>query len=390
MRKGFWGLTATLLLLWGTTEPKAAPAPAQAAPTIPNLMAHWGFEQAAGGPSTDGSGNGNTGTHVGNPAVGAASSFPGSTQSLTFSQAGTTRVDVADSPSLSLTGSLTLAAWVNVTDAANQHGIIEKHDGGGGFFLRLNANEYVGFTLFGAGGVETGAIGTSPRVIPLGQWVHVAATYNTVGNAMIMYVNGNPDPTTGTASGPPVDGTATLRLGRDYGANGLNGMMDEARIYNRALSKEEIDVLRFGQPPATGMILTPVAGGVQVDWSAPAPAVANVNLTYAVLVGDTASGPWTLDAQNITGTTHIVDGLPSTQPFFFQVIAVSVVASAGTTPASATPLAAGPPPPPHTTDHEEGLLDGKCECGTVRGAGTTALWAGLVLALGAILAARRR
>jgi MYXO-CTERM domain-containing protein len=383
MRNGWWVLAAAVAL-GGAREPGATTALLQAAPTIPNLAAHWGLEEAAGGPALDSSGNANTGTHAGSPTVGGPSPFPGSTRSLGFSQAGSTRVEVTDSPSLSLTGSFTLAAWINTTDATNQQAVIEKWtdtDPGGGYFLRLSGSEYLSFAVFSTSGVNQG-ISSSPRVVPLGSWVHVAGTYDSTSGAMRMYVNGTQDPSTGTAT-PPGDTSAQLRLGRDYGANGFNGLIDEARIYNKALTPGEISVLMNGQAPASAVTGVPSIGSIALSWVAP-PAITGVTVTYAVSMSTSSTGPWTLVAQGVPGTSTTVNGLLPLD-YYFQVVAVSVVASGPATSTSIRP----PDPTPRTNDHEEGLLDGDCACGSSVGAPAAGLWAAL-LALGAATFGRRR
>jgi MYXO-CTERM domain-containing protein len=383
MHRGWWVALGALILA-GTAEPATVSLQA-APPTIPNLVAHWGLEEQTGTTADDDSGNANDGTHFNAPVISTnVSPFPGSTRSLQFSQAGGTRVDVPDSPSLSLTGSFTLAAWINTGDTANQQAIIEKWtdtDPGGGYFLRLNANENLSFSVFNPQGGAQG-ISSTPRVVPLGAWAHVAGTFNSTTGQMTMYVNGAADPSTGTAVAS-ADTTAQLRLGRDYGGNGFNGLMDEARIYNKALTAGEISVLMNGQAPASALTGVPTFGSIALSWTAP-PAIAGVTVTYAVYMSTSPGGPWTLVTQGVTGTSYTVNGL-SPQDYYFQVVAVSVVASGPATSTSIRP----PDPTPRTNDHEEGLLDGKCACGSSVGAPAAGLWAAL-LALGTATLGRRR
>jgi len=384
MRKGWWGLIAAILL-WGTTEPKAATAPLQAALTIPNLVAHWNLEETSGSLANDAGPNNLDGAHVGSPVISTtASPFPGSTRSLQLTQTANPRmfVQVPDAPSLGLTGSFTLAAWINVTGGDAQHGILEKFDdAGGGYFLRLGSAENLKMCLFTPTGTpQEAGMGSA---IPAG-WQHAAGTYDAGLQTMRVYLNGAQVAQLGPVVGTG-DSTNPLIIGRDYGPNGLNGFIDEPRIYDKALSAGELTVLMNGQAPVSGLTGVPGTGSVQLTWNAP-PAIADVAVTYAIYQGTSTLGPWTLLTQAHSTTSYLVTGLPPT-PVFFQVVAVSVVASAPTTSTSTTPLN----PQPRTNGHEEGLFGDKCACGSsVGGTGTTALWAGLVLALGAILAARRR
>jgi hypothetical protein len=73
-----------------------------------------------------------------------------------------------------------------------------------------------------------------------GEWAHIAATF--YGSNVVLYLNGNPIK---TCSG------VTLSTGSDYRRIGtrinnswwFNGLIDEVRIYNRALSASEIKAL---------------------------------------------------------------------------------------------------------------------------------------------------
>ena len=73
---------------------------------------------------------------------------------------------------------------------------------------------------------------------PLGVWSHVAATYD--GATTRLYVNGDE---VGNAAGPASIATNSLSLGigaDSVGDSGLDGSMDDVRLYDRALSPTEI------------------------------------------------------------------------------------------------------------------------------------------------------
>src|SRR6185295_9152574 len=163
-------------------------------------------------------------------------------------------------------------------------GIIEKWDyttaAINGYMMRLNSANYLSFAVCGPAN-NTG-ISTAPRAITTNTWTHVACTYDSLTQAMTMYVNGVADPTTGSnVTGAPTDGVSDLHIGADYGANNFGGNIDEARIYSRSLSQPEVDVLRtMVQPPATSPL---ILGGNQVDlsWTAPTNA-GSVNVVYSI------------------------------------------------------------------------------------------------------------
>ena len=158
-------------------------------------------------------------------------------------------VSVPDSPSISLTGPFTLTAMIRINRNDIQQAIMEKYDqpGVNGYILRLSGGKLAAYicdpTLFGA---NHGIIGAT--TVSTGIWHSVAAVYD--GSTLKVYLDGILDGTVATTT-TPTDGAASLKIGaRGDDANvRLDGLMDEVRIYNRALSSSEIP--RGDGPPAT-------------------------------------------------------------------------------------------------------------------------------------------
>jgi hypothetical protein len=97
-----------------------------------------------------------------------------------------------------------------------------------------------------AGGPDRGIQGTLPR-LPLNVWSHIAVTYTTAAgpasSTLRFYVNGALVRTLTTAVNQNIlAGTQPLRIGNSNASisEGFNGLIDEIRIYNRALSATEI------------------------------------------------------------------------------------------------------------------------------------------------------
>ena len=98
-----------------------------------------------------------------------------------------------------------------------------------------------------------------------------------------------------------------------------------------------------------------------------------------------SGGGTTMSLGTQTGTTYSDGtGTPGTS-YDYTVAAANIVGNRTSTD-TGTPLVA-PPPPPRANDHEEGLVDGKCECGSLP-AGPSLLLPGLAALL--ILAAALR
>jgi len=318
---------------------------------VPNLVGYWCMDGPVPDTTTiarDSSGNDNHGTYTsGATIMSAAPPVPaGNLKSFALTQASAQYISVPDSPSLSITGSLTVAAWIRPTiNSSLQEGIIEKWDEPGvtgGYSFRLDANENLSFEVCSASGAS--GVSTAPRSIPLNVWTHVAGVYSQSAGTITNYVDAAADPTVGTGIAAPTDGSNALRIGDDHGANAFNGNLDEVRIYNRALTAAEIAILKNGQPAPTALIATPGTNQVQLAWTAASNA-ATVPVQYSVLRG-LSSGTYDTVFNNVLATTYTDSSVTAGTPYYYEVVAVSVMASAPSNEQSATPAAGAPAPPP--------------------------------------------
>jgi hypothetical protein len=180
---------------------------------------------------TDASGQNNTGTIAGATRI-ASGKFGGA---LSFD--GTSAwVTVADAASLDLTTGMTVEAWVRPTALTGWRSVVMKESGAGLAYALYSGND----ALRPAGYVnineDIGVTGTSAMVLDI--WTHLAFTYD--GSTLRMFVNG------AEVSAQPAAGAATttagvLRIGGNaYWGEYFRGMIDEVRLYNRALTATEI------------------------------------------------------------------------------------------------------------------------------------------------------
>ncbi|MEM7030805.1 MAG: LamG-like jellyroll fold domain-containing protein [Chloroflexota bacterium] len=135
--------------------------------------------------------------------------------------------------------SFTAMAWVNlahITEHQTIFGTEARTDRHGLHLTIYNGKPYFGF--FGA---DNTTFGSTP--LNTNQWYHVTWRYDKVKQTQTMFVNGQLD-TTG-AGRSPFKGVGTVQLGRALGDWNLtfNGAIDEANIYDRALTNEEIALL---------------------------------------------------------------------------------------------------------------------------------------------------
>jgi uncharacterized repeat protein (TIGR01451 family) len=157
-------------------------------------------------------------------------------------------VDIPDSDSLDITEEITLEAWVRINAFSTSEGLhmlilgkdsaTERSYGIGVDLTWANPRKPF-FVLFGTGGGYDIVWGTT-ELTP-NTWYHLVGVADN--SSLKLYLNGNLESTTSRTIGPIYAGTADLNVGaREYpdARCFFNGIIDEARIYNRALSQPEV------------------------------------------------------------------------------------------------------------------------------------------------------
>ncbi|MGH2969280.1 MAG: LamG-like jellyroll fold domain-containing protein, partial [Solirubrobacteraceae bacterium] len=200
------------------------------APGAGHPVASYGFEEAAGDVATDQYG-GNDGTidgatRVDNGVFGRALSFESSGDI----------VSAPEDSSLHVGSGMTLEAWVKPTAATDWRTVIFRESAGGlDYALYSNTPDDVPHAHLGNNG-ESGADGQHD--VDPGQWTHLSATYD--GNLLRLYVDGElagAKALSGDLSEAP--GPLTIGANHVWGEE-FRGLIDEVRVYNRALTREEI------------------------------------------------------------------------------------------------------------------------------------------------------
>ncbi len=220
------GLTANTIYVYrvvafdaiGNVSTQSSSASATTPPPVTTgPVAWWKFDETSGTTASDSSGNNYTGTLVNGPVwttgkIGNALSFDGVNDYVS-----------ANIPSLS---SITISAWVRTPIPGSTLRIID-------------ANWTVPLLRFDNSSVQF--IGnvflTSNTTFLANQWYHLVAVGDANGHKL--YVNGSLDNSNSTAytasNGNPILIGGSLDL--------FNGLIDDVRVYNRALSQSEIQTL---------------------------------------------------------------------------------------------------------------------------------------------------
>ncbi|WP_425391337.1 LamG-like jellyroll fold domain-containing protein [Ekhidna sp.] len=142
---------------------------------------------------------------------------------------GDDNITVADDPTISPTGNITLEAWINLTSVGAFHTIIGKYDGTeGGYLLRVNNSNFVEFHTMDDN--TTSSVATGSTALSASTWYHVAGVFD--GSELRVYVNGVLDGAL-TDTRNPKDGSSALIIGEAFGGIlDFNGSLDEVRIWN--------------------------------------------------------------------------------------------------------------------------------------------------------------
>lgn len=155
-------------------------------------------------------------------------------------------VKVLDSASLNITsGGITVAAWVYPTKTDAAQYIVEKYSASAGFRLFIRAANIWGYGFVG----DLDTIDASGNEVDFNTWNFVVITYDYNTKTARIYVNGELQGETTKDVGIIDTSGLDLYIGSsDGGSLFFGGIIDEVRIYARALTEEEIRELYEGRP----------------------------------------------------------------------------------------------------------------------------------------------
>ncbi|MEI8122440.1 MAG: DUF2341 domain-containing protein [bacterium] len=139
-------------------------------------------------------------------------------------------ISVPDSPSISVTGSLTLEAWMNGSSFTGYRNILNK-DGNSAYRFRVDSSgTKLWLLLKDSGALETLS---ASYTFSTGIWYHVATRADLINKKVYFYVNGMQVGTPQTTTKGTISDTAgALLLGAYSESSGetFNGVLDEIRI----------------------------------------------------------------------------------------------------------------------------------------------------------------
>lgn len=225
-------------------------------------VAHYTFDD---GTAADTSGNGQNGT------LQNGATIDGTTSNKYLSLDGSN--DRVDLGTWEVVGDkLSISAWVWLDQNQNDQRVISKStdtsNQNWALFVRTQGD--VGFRITPEGGSLNGLYTQGNFTMPTGEWVHLVATYD--GSTRKIFANGV-ERTSGAFTGNIQTGTQRVVIGDNEptGSRPWNGKIDDVRVYDRALTQNEIGELYLlipeGAPEPPEPDTTPPTDPTLVDSS---------------------------------------------------------------------------------------------------------------------------
>lgn len=213
------------------------------------MVGMWALNEASGN-ANDASGNQNTLTESSTVTRVAGKFANGGDYESTESD----YHYIADNSLLSLTSSLSLAAWIKPesTTASTAFDIAGKWDGSNESYLLQQYGDEIRFYIDSS----SNYVETSSANLSTGVWTHVLGVYDANSATAKIYINGIEAATTTTGTIPTSvgDDAGRFHIGAEdsttSAANFYDGVLDEVRIYNKTLGFQEASQLANYAPEA--------------------------------------------------------------------------------------------------------------------------------------------
>jgi len=223
-------------------------------PSDANKVGHWTFEEGTGSTVGDTSGNNYHGTAEGDCAwvAGKVGSY-----AMDFDGGWVVVEDEGNTPKLRMKHYVSVMAWIYLDGPAGSDNrlVIKGEDDEETFGLEVDGEDGLAFIFRDSNDPENVVSINCGYALSPYEWIHVAGTYDH--NEQTCYVSGVAE--NSETRGPielltdPNDGMGIAGRYGDSGTGGrFDGLIDDVRVYDRALSRAEIAWLASD---GTGMIL---------------------------------------------------------------------------------------------------------------------------------------
>ena len=250
-------LTGAAILALANTGPPASMVSAELNtiptfefPSTGGLVGHWKFDEIAGTTAADSSGNGNDGTHTNSPTI--STTLPSAmntsnVRSLSFD--GSDDYVKSTTEAFKFTTDFTVSVWAKADTQKKWARIVDYSTFSSprnGWFLGWNdSNQIYEWRLDDVGGGDGTVVSGT---ITLGQWYHLTGVYSKTEETYTLYVNGasvDSATTSGTQDYSSIDdlGIGARLNPTTTTTEFFDGLIDDVRIYNKALTAAEVKAL---------------------------------------------------------------------------------------------------------------------------------------------------
>jgi PKD repeat protein len=202
--------------------------------------------------------NDSVGSNNGTLHGGATYAAGKSGQAFSFDGAGGCYLNIPYNDGLDIQGSLSVSGWVYLRNSSG----IRLIAGRAGSTQLYSSDGSLHFVVY-SGGTPYHVISTA---LTINSWHYVSGVFDGTGGVSKIYIDGALNNTSSSIPGQPDSSAAPYEIGgfSAYGAN-LDGLVDELKIYNRALNAGEVANLagfnfisQTGMPLSTTIVSNPV------------------------------------------------------------------------------------------------------------------------------------
>jgi len=233
--------------------PALAQAPGDCGESTTSLDSHWDLDEASG-PRI-------------NSIIGGSALIPGPSDppnapghivnAVDLERGNSEYLQASGGDPLDLSGtSFTLVGWINPESISTNRIITSKYDYGDNlrsYEITYTASDQIRLYVSSDGTTGGRVAIDGSTVLSTGQWYHVAAVFDSAAQEGRVYVNGVLDGSASTGfssvlSNPSVDFLLGAEFNSGTVVNHYDGLLDEWRVYRRALSGPEISTLHTCNP----------------------------------------------------------------------------------------------------------------------------------------------
>ncbi len=202
------------------------------------LVGYWHFDEGTGASIYDSSGFSNTGAATGTTWLSASSCRAG--PCLDFDGVN----DYINLPNaVEKSSAITVSAWINSTENDDFRPIMDRADTAGATSAGWRFDTRISGALRFRVHTTSGVVSPEGGNVRDGNWHHVAGTFD--GKTVRVYVDGSEVASAALSGNIDYTGVTQLTIGSQVGGatNFFDAVIDEVRLYNRALTAAEISNL---------------------------------------------------------------------------------------------------------------------------------------------------